>query len=195
MKIIYKYFFIFFIISCKSSYFPSGKYVFKDNRSSTTLTLDSLSNFMYYSETELTKIYSEGKWIINKDTLFIKSNEAITEENGNVSEFINDSAKYTLLSFFDKDGNQLENLPVIINEADTIYSGKDGKIKIFKPVNSILVHYFDIYDFFYTKKNSNSNNLNIHLFTSNNRNKYFPLRKFLVKRKKIIDKKMTLVKE
>lgn len=196
MKYIYIYCLTFFITSCKSSHSLIGSYKCRDSRITSTLVLDSQNRFTYNSNLELIHVYSEGKWWSFKDTLFIKSNEEITKENGKVTEEIkNNVTGLTVLNIFNMAGANLANVPVIINEHDTIVSSKNGFIKYYKPFNSLLIRLNNNYDFFYTKKNINSNTLNIYVDPLNSSNKYFILKNFLIRGRKLINNSSVFIKE
>lgn len=189
MRCLFFHLFLFtiLIVSCKSSHSILGQYKSRSTISTTILTLDSAKKFTYNSYAEMIHIFSEGVWWNLKDTLYLKSSDDLTIKNGSVTEtYVDTIPGLTIFKFFDKGGDKLENVEIVINGNDTVVSNKDGLIKYDKPVNFIFLRLYSNYDFFYRKKSDKSNLLDFYVQPIDNVNKYFTLEKFQVKGKKLI---------
>jgi hypothetical protein len=195
MKNIYICCLILFTLSCKAPNAIVGTYKYRNGWASSILTLDSANKFKYHYDIEMVSDYSEGKWWVVNDTVFLRSDEKITQENGRVTEEVKDFTGYTVLNFFSFSGIRLQNVPVVINDTDTLLCNKEGVIKFDKPIKTVFVKVYYRYDFFYTKKSDSSNNLNIYIDPFNSSNKYFVLEKYIIKRRKLTHDKLQYIKQ
>ena len=195
MKNIYTCCLILFVLSCKAPKSIVGTYKYRNGWASSILTLDSANKFKYRYNIEMLDIYYEGKWWVVNDTVFLRSDEKITQENGKVTEEVKDFSGYTVLNIFNFSGTRLQNVPMVINDTDTVFCNKQGVIKFNKPIKTVFVKVDYRYDFFYTKKIDSSNNLNIYIDPLNSSNKYFVLEKYIIKRRKLTHNKMQYIKQ
>ena len=108
MKNIYICCLILFSFSCKVSNSVIGTYKYRNGWVSSILTLTSVNKFKYRYDIEMLSDYSEGKWWVVKDTVFLRSDEGITKENGRVTEEVKGFSGYTVLNILHL-GNILSN--------------------------------------------------------------------------------------
>lgn len=188
MKNVYKIFLLYWLImlGCKPSKGIIGQYKYKDGTEVKLLDIDSSKKFKYYHTLGLMSIYSEGEWWVMKDSLVLKSNPEITSVNGKVIESRDSSDVYKLQVSDEYAKVKVQNLLVVINDKDSLYTNKEGQIKYSKPISTIFINYQERYDFFYDVQNKNSNSLDVYLIALNTSVKYFLLEKFLIRRAKLI---------
>ena len=177
---------ILFCSTCKSQKKLYGYYRIDNNSSKSEIRLDTNFTFKYVSKAHLVNIFSEGRWWVQNDTLTLLSFEEITNENGYVKEETIPNQNFLEIKIFNMSGIPLSERKVLINEKDTLLSNSNGIIKYYKPIESIFIKPDKNYDFFYSLKNVNSNEISVFIDPVNSINKFFLRKKVLIKNRRLI---------